>query len=149
MAKPGPNGWRILELPSDPAAIPPFQQSIEAELQAVQVSKPDRFAIQLSLEEALVNAVKHGNRCDPKKKVYVRYAVRPDAFEIEIRDEGPGYRPEGVPDPLAAENMERPGGRGLLLMKHYMTEVEIAPPGNRLSMKKLYQKTPEKTPPPR
>jgi serine/threonine-protein kinase RsbW len=139
MAKSSPNGWRSVVLPSDPAAIPPFQQAIEAALAAIKVSKHDRFAIQLSLEEALVNAVKHGNRCDPNKKVHVRYAIRPDAFEIEIRDEGPGYRPDAVPDPLAAENMERPGGRGLLLMKHYMTEVAIDPPGNTLSMKRRYE----------
>jgi len=139
MAKLRLNGWRSIVLPSDPASIPPFQQSIEAELSALNVSKHDRFAIQLSLEEALVNAVKHGNRCDPAKKVHVRYAVRPDTFEIEIRDEGPGFRPDHVRDPLAAENMERPGGRGLLLMKHYMTEVEIDPPGNKLSMKRRYE----------
>lgn len=139
MAKSSPNGWRSVVLPSDPAAIPPFQQSIEAELSALKVSKPDRFAIQLSLEEALVNAVKHGNRCDPSKKVHIRYAIRPDNFEVEISDEGPGFRPDTVPDPLAAENMERPGGRGLLLMKHYMTEVAIVPPGNTLSMKRRYE----------
>ena len=56
--------------------------------------------------------------------------ARPGKFAIEIVDEGPGYRPEDIPDPTDPENLDRPCGRGLLLMRHYMTEMAVLPPGN-------------------
>ena len=60
-----------------------------------------------------------------------------DRFEASVTDEGPGYNPTDLPDPLADENLERPSGRGLFLIKHYMTDVVIHPPGNRLAMCKM------------
>jgi serine/threonine-protein kinase RsbW len=63
--------------------------------------------------------------------------VDPEQFEVRIADEGPGFNPEEVPDPVAFENLERPCGRGLLLMRHYMNEVAFVPPGNAVFMKKL------------
>ena len=91
---------------------------------ATAYSEHDIFAIKLALEEALVNAIKHGNQMDPDKRVLVGYQVTPQRFEIRITDEGQGFNPEDVPDPTAEENIERPCGRGLLLMRGFMTEVD-------------------------
>ena len=96
------------------------------------------FGIRLALEEALVNAVKHGNRLDPLKKVEIQFTVQTNRFDVQITDEGPGYIPEKVPDCKADENLTRPGGRGLFLMRHYMTEVLVRPPGNQLVMSKIH-----------
>ena len=74
---------------------------------------------------------------DQGKRVHIRYRILPDRFEVGITDEGPGYDLDNVPDPLADENLQRPSGRGLFLMKHYMTEVIVHPPGNRLTMCKV------------
>jgi serine/threonine-protein kinase RsbW len=74
---------------------------------------------------------------DRSKKVVISYHVNAERFDIHITDEGKGFDPEDVPDPMAVENLERPCGRGLLLMRHYMTEVMFHAPGNRLSMSKL------------
>jgi len=63
--------------------------------------------------------------------------VTAERIDITIRDEGPGFDPADVPDPLAVENLERPCGRGLLLMRHYMTEVNFPPPGNMVTMSKV------------
>ena len=65
------------------------------------------------------------------------YHVTPERFEIRITDEGPGFNPEDVPDPTAIENLERPCGRGLLLMRGFMTEVEYQGRGNVVSMAKV------------
>ena len=93
---------------------------------------PDKvvFGIRLAIEEALVNAIKHGNQMDRDKQVRVRYSVTPEKFTIEVTDEGSGFRPEEVPDPTAPENLERPCGRGLMLMRAYMQECTFVPPGN-------------------
>jgi serine/threonine-protein kinase RsbW len=86
-------------------------------------SGKDLFGIRLAMEEAIVNAIKHGNRGDKNKHVRVGYQVHPDHVVVEIEDQGNGFCPEKVPDPTAPENLEKPSGRGLLLMKTYATWV--------------------------
>jgi serine/threonine-protein kinase RsbW len=124
-------------IPSDLAEARRVQTEIEQALQQVRFDEQDIFAIKLALEEALVNAIKHGNQMDPAKKVHVACSMRADRFEVQITDEGDGFDPDDVPDPTAPENLERPCGRGLLLMRHYMTEVVYQDRGRAVRMSKL------------
>jgi serine/threonine-protein kinase RsbW len=137
MHETGPGAALDLVIPSDPAEARRVQDDIERALKAFRFDDREIFSIKLALEEALVNAIKHGNQMDRSKSVHISYRVNHDRFDIHIADEGGGFDPEDVPDPMAAENLERPCGRGLLLMRHYMTEVVFHPPGNRLSMTKI------------
>lgn len=95
---------------------------------------PDQFAIRLALEEALANAIKHGNQCDPDKRIKVICDVDTSKIAITVSDEGPGFTPEALPDPTAQENLEKPFGRGVMLMKAYMNEVTYNDAGNRVTM---------------
>ncbi|HWB20007.1 MAG TPA: ATP-binding protein, partial [Phycisphaerales bacterium] len=120
-------------------------QEIEAAetdlLNAVEQASFDRascFAIRLAVEEALANAFKHGNQGDAAKSVTLQWSVEPDMVHIDIQDEGTGFDPTSVPDPTDLENLDIPSGRGLMLMRAYMTRVEIIPPGNRVHM--VYQR---------
>jgi serine/threonine-protein kinase RsbW len=122
---------------SDPVAARNVQDEIEVALKANHFTEKEIFGIRLALEEALVNAIKHGNNLDKSKKVHIAYGVRPERFDIRIMDEGPGFDPQEVPDPTAFENLERPCGRGLMLMRHYMNEVSFGPRGNAVLMSKL------------
>jgi serine/threonine-protein kinase RsbW len=126
-----------LVIASDPADARRVQDEIEDALKANQFSEKEIFGIRLALEEALVNAIKHGNNLDKSKKVHISYGVVPERFDIRIRDEGPGFDPQDVPDPTAFENLERPCGRGLMLMRHYMNKVTFGPNGNAVLMSKL------------
>jgi serine/threonine-protein kinase RsbW len=126
-----------LVIPSDLGEARRVQAEIEQALHSVQFHEHDIFAIKLALEEALVNAIKHGNQMDRAKLVRVAYHVAPDRFEVQITDEGPGFDPSDVPDPTAPENLERPCGRGLLLMRHYMTEVAYHDRGRAVRMAKV------------
>jgi serine/threonine-protein kinase RsbW len=94
----------------------------------------DFFGIRLALEEAIVNGVRHGHKNDPTKTVHIRYQATEQQLLVEIQDEGPGFDPEGVADPLSPENLERPGGRGVFLMRHYMTWVSFNELGNCVTM---------------
>jgi serine/threonine-protein kinase RsbW len=94
----------------------------------------DVFGVQLALEEALVNAVKHGNGGDPARSVCVGYRVTDRRVLAEVQDEGPGFDPRQIPDPTASENLDRPCGRGVLLMQHYMTWVRYHVPCNRVTL---------------
>ena len=136
MTTPAPIAAAV-EIPSDLAEARRVQTQIEDALHAGAYGEHDIFSIKLALEEALVNAIKHGNQMDPAKKVSVGYGVAGDRFEVRITDEGPGFDPDDVPDPTAPENLERPCGRGLLLMRYYMTEVDFQHGGRTIRMHKL------------
>ena len=137
MSQQAPEHPVAVEISSDPAEARKIQEDIERQLQASLFSEKEIFSIKLALEEALVNAIKHGNQFDRTKKVRIAYKVDKDRFDIKISDEGCGFDPDDVPDPTAIENLERPCGRGLMLMRHYMTQVTFNRTGNCVSMSKV------------
>ena len=94
------------------------------------------FAVRLALDEALANAVKHGNDNDPTKKVTVELDVNEQRVVVSVQDQGPGFIPEQLPDPTADENLSRPNGRGVMLMQAYMTEVGYNDSGNKVILTK-------------
>ncbi len=94
----------------------------------------DVFGIHLALEEALVNAMKHGNRMDPNKQVHLRCFVSAQEVWVQITDQGQGFDPNQIPDCTAPENLERPCGRGLMLMRNFMTQVQFNERGNQVTM---------------
>lgn len=97
------------------------------------------FAVRLAFEEALSNAFRHGHRDLPDETpVAVEYRIGPDEVEIVLEDRGPGFVVGDVPDPTLEENLELPSGRGILLIRAYMSQVEFNPTGNRIRM--VYQR---------
>lgn len=96
----------------------------------------DIFRVQLAYEEAVVNAIRHGNRCDPAKVVAVKMHCDTSQVRIEISDEGPGFDPSQVPDPRDERLLEVPGGRGVLLINEIMSEVRYEDGGRRIVMVK-------------
>lgn len=124
-----------LVIESTSEAVSAVCREILAELTNSGFGKDDAFAIHLAAEEALINAIKHGNKGDASKKVKISYKIA-DKFEVFIEDHGNGFAPEEVPDPRCKENLYKPHGRGLLLMKAYMDLVEFNKAGNCLHMVK-------------
>ena len=110
------------------------QQRILDEVARHTYCEDATFAISLALEEALINAIKHGNKFDHAKVVRVQASVTPQQTEIIIEDEGPGFQRSNVPDPTTDENIERLHGRGILLMEAYMDEIEWASGGRQVRM---------------
>ena len=121
---------------SDTAQGQRVQVDIIALAQSCDFGEHEIFAIRLAIEEALVNAIKHGNGSDPSKKVRIEYEISAAEVRIRIEDEGPGFDPGAVPDPTSPEFLERPCGRGLMLMRYYMSEVDYNERGNRVDMLK-------------
>src|SRR5436190_2090127 len=95
------------DIPSDLGEAHRVQEEIEKALLACQYTERDIFKIRLAVEEALVNAIKHGNQMVYEKRVRGSYRVTPERFEVRIVDEGPGFNPEDVPDPTLPENIEK------------------------------------------
>jgi serine/threonine-protein kinase RsbW len=124
-------------LPSTLYAYHELVQEILCTLQELSWPNEELFGIHMALEESISNAVRHGNKEDPAKKVYVDCELSEQRFFAKVCDEGAGYDPGKVPDCCSAEKLEVPGGRGLKLIHHYMTSVELTDCGRCLKMEKL------------
>lgn len=123
-------------IPSELQAAERVQERIVSLLEKMEFPARDVFGMRLALEEAMVNAIKHGNQMDPQKTVSIRCEIDPTRVHVQIEDQGPGFSPTDVPDPTAEENLEKPGGRGIMLMKAFMTKVEYNARGNRVTLEK-------------
>ena len=121
-------------IPNDTAEARDVQERIIGLMEQNAWPMRDCFGVRLSLEEALVNAIKHGNRMDPDKKVYIACELTEDEVIVVIEDQGDGFKIEEVPDPTEDNNLEKPGGRGIMLIRSFMTGVGYNDKGNRLTM---------------
>ena len=121
-------------IPSDYADAREVQRQVREEVERAGYDADAQFAVKLALEEALINAIKHGNQLDPGKRVHVEWQVTPQTIEITIEDEGPGFDRRSVPDPTTRENLEKLTGRGILLIESFMHKVEWSNQGRRLRL---------------
>jgi serine/threonine-protein kinase RsbW len=124
------------KLKSDLKIIPEVTLSIFKKLQSLNIREDDLFDIRLCLEEALINAAKHGNKLDKNKEVYFKIKVLPQSIELEIKDQGQGFDCKNLPLPTDEENLEKTSGRGVFLIKKLMDKVEFLDGGSRIRMVK-------------
>jgi len=110
--------------------------AVMAELKSSEWSSKEQFAINLALEEALVNAVQHGNHSDPNKDVHFSCRLTNALAKFRIEDEGDGFDPNAVPDPTDAEHIFNVSGRGVLLIKGFVSRVWWNDQGNILEFEK-------------
>lgn len=107
------------------------------QLQDFEWEQKDIFAIQLSFEEAIVNAIRHGNQSNNRLGVRVHLEITPERFLARVEDEGPGFNPDSLPDPTLEDFLDRPCGRGVKLMRAFMTSVHFNPAGNSVTLEKI------------
>jgi serine/threonine-protein kinase RsbW len=117
-----------------PAEMNLILEKLEDWMRVLGYGHKDLFAMKLVLHEAMVNAFKHGNRYDPRKTVRIGLLVTPTEVLVSVEDQGPGYDPQTVPDPLGDDVRDRPSGRGLFLMRVYSSWMQLEPPGNRVTL---------------
>ena len=92
---------------------------------SVGFGEDERFAIAMSLREGVNNAIIHGNGRDATKYVEVEFLKYEDRLEVGIKDQGPGFDVDLLPDPLSEENILKTSGRGVFLIRHYMDEIDL------------------------
>lgn len=107
---------------------------------AASMHDDDMFVLQLALEEALVNAIKHGNKMNPDLLVAVTIQLSSDEIVITIKDKGEGFDHEVVSNPTQEENINRLSGRGVFLIKNLMDTVEYFDQGSGIRMVKNLKK---------
>jgi serine/threonine-protein kinase RsbW len=120
----------------------PMDEAVKRVLEALTrhgYSESSKFAVRLAIEEGLANAFRHGHRgLGDGTPVRFEYRVGPQELKVVITDHGPGFDPGSVPDPTLDANLELPGGRGLMLMRAYMSSVTFNAKGNEVTM--VYRK---------
>jgi len=115
------------------------EQTVLREAEVLGFDEDDLHRIGISVRECMVNAVVHGNRYNARKKVHLKVSRAPDRLTVWVADEGDGFDPASLPDPLAGENLLRQSGRGVLMMQAFMDEFQIcnrAPQGTEVKMVK-------------
>jgi serine/threonine-protein kinase RsbW len=136
--QPAGNVWRrALQLHSERGVTRLFTEDLLEQLGLHGWSPADSFAIHLAAEEALVNAIVHGNQLDPAKRVHVACEVSPDRVWMEISDEGEGFDPGMIPDCTLEDRLDVPSGRGVMLMRSFMTRIEYNAKGNSVVLEKV------------
>ena len=123
-------------IPSNTADGLSTQEKLVALMEQFEYSMRDVFAMRLSLEEGITNAIRHGNKFSTDKSVIVRCDISSEKMRVVIVDEGEGFDPEDVPDPTLEEFIERPCGRGLMLMRAYLNICEYSDGGRCLTMER-------------
>lgn len=122
-----------------PSAISPMHSVLDYLMKRVEklgVIKPERSNLFVALDEAFVNAVKHGNKFDANKLVRITAEVSTNEARFTIEDEGEGFDVNAIPDPLDPMNLFKASGRGVLFIYNIMDEVKYNDRGNRLIMVK-------------
>lgn len=123
-------------IPSNTADGLSAQEKLVALMEKFEYSMRDVFAMRLSLEEGITNAIRHGNKFASDKNVIIRCDISTEKMRVVIVDEGDGFDPEDVPDPTLEEFIERPCGRGLMLMRAYLNVCEYSDGGRCLTMER-------------
>ena len=124
------------ELPSDLALMNGVLEYLQERVAKLGLIKPERSNLFVALDEAFVNAVKHGNKSDPTKLVRITAELTPQEASFTVEDEGEGFDIKQIPDPCDPANLFRTSGRGVLLIYNIMDEVEYNEQGNRVKMVK-------------
>jgi serine/threonine-protein kinase RsbW len=124
-----------LRLPSEVECIEEAVELVTRHcLSGQDTNTKTRFRLQVVLSEALSNAIVRGNREDRRKWVDVRAELGPEAIRLEVTDEGPGFDPSAVPEPIHPEQLDEANGRGLYLIRKLVDAVEFNERGNSICM---------------
>lgn len=135
-AKTNIQGAHVEDLARDRDRIAALIEGILDQAEACGYGSSAIFAIRLAIEEAITNAFEHGHEgLSADLTIRVEHRVTPDAIEIAIEDQGPGFAPQQLPDPTLLENLSKPSGRGVMLIKAYMSDVVFNAKGNRVKMR--------------
>ena len=126
-----------VSIPADLKAIGSVTDTISAILERLEVQEQKRHEIALAAQEALANAVVHGCKCDPSKKVRCRLQRESrGTIVVTVTDPGPGFSPAAVADPQQPERLYADNGRGIFLIRQLMDEVHFENGGNQITMRK-------------
>ncbi len=104
---------------------------VQSTLEQIAIDSDRIHWLVMSVREAVINAILHGNQQDSEKRVLVAVDLEGPDLVVQVEDEGQGFEPESLPDPTAPENLLRPSGRGIFMMRQFADSIEYSFPSKR------------------
>jgi serine/threonine-protein kinase RsbW len=126
--------YKKIKIESEVGSLRIVENAIDEATTVIGISQDNYGKILVCAMEAVNNAILHGNKSNPEKKVDIEIGYKSKELLITVTDEGPGFRPENVPDPTTPENIEEISGRGIYLMSHLADKIEFNKKGNSVKM---------------
>jgi serine/threonine-protein kinase RsbW len=134
-----------LTIPSKLEELEAVQKLISEATVAFGLSEDIAYWMELTISESMINAIRHGNRSDPTKEAYLSISFDGENVEIVVEDEGEGFKLDELADPTQAENLLKPCGRGILIIRSFMDEVKLTPREGGGTRLRMVKKLPEVT----
>ena len=134
-----------LTIPSRLEELEAVQKLVNEATTAFGLGEDLAYWMELSVSESVINAIRHGNQFDPSKKALVRISSDGEKLEIVVEDQGPGFKLEELADPTQGENLLKPCGRGILIIRSFMDEVNLSPKEGGGSRLRMMKRLPEAT----
>ena len=128
-----------LTVPSTLEALEAVQRLVTDATREYGLSEDFAYWMELTICESMINAIRHGNQCDPSKKAHLKISLVGPQIEVIVEDQGHGFNLSDLADPTETKNLLKPSGRGILIIRSFMDEVDISRSeggGNRLRMVK-------------
>ena len=132
-----------LTVPSRLEEMTAVHALVDEAMQEYRLSADLAHWIELTISESMINAIQHGNKCDPAKEATLKISLNGEAIEVIVEDQGKGFELNDVADPTNVENLLKPSGRGILIIRSFMDEVALTKReggGSRLRMVKRIPK---------
>ncbi len=115
-----------MEIPSIPDKIRKVEQLAEKVARKMGFNQDEMDSLAIAVTEAVNNAIHHGNNADAKKKVHIRLETEGDTLTVRVKDEGEGFDPKKLRDPLRPENLLKESGRGIFILRTLMDKVSFS-----------------------
>jgi serine/threonine-protein kinase RsbW len=115
-----------LTVPSRLEEMDAVHAMVDLAIKELKISEDLAHWIELSISESMINAIQHGNKCDPAKSATLKISSDGDAIEVIVEDQGLGFEIADVADPTNVENLLKPSGRGILIIRSFMDEVDLS-----------------------
>jgi serine/threonine-protein kinase RsbW len=128
-----------LTVPSTLEALDAVQRLVTEATREYGLTEDFAYWMELTICESMINAIRHGNQCDPSKKARLKISLVGPQIEVIVEDQGHGFNLSDLADPTETKNLLKPSGRGILIIRSFMDEVDISQAeggGNRLRMVK-------------
>ncbi len=126
--------YKKIVIESDINSLRVVENVIDETTNEIGITQDNYGKIMVSTMEAVNNAIIHGNKSNPDKKVDIEIALKSNNLSIKVTDEGSGFKPEDVKDPTTPENREELNGRGIFLMSHLADKIEYSEKGNMVTI---------------
>ena len=125
-----------LHIPSEIRFISVLDSLLAQIFKVMQFDSETADSVNIAVIEAATNAIKHGNNSNPQKNVELQFCLAQDKLTVSVKDEGSGFEPNTIQDPLSPEGILNPSGKGMLLIKAFMNEIEYSESGTKIKMVK-------------